>query len=137
MPGLRGRSGPVGAGTTLAVVSLALFALLSMHGWGSHDGAHQPGSAVIDAVSATQHSADHPSPMDAESDGPGGALLMELCLAVLAGPMLGIALLFARRGGRMPRTVLTGWPPPLSAPRLRSRPGWSLHCEVRCCVIRC
>ena len=138
----------------LASVAVALLGLLSMHGWGSHTGAHSmeamPESAnvIIAAGDPTRHNpsgpaagepdtseqvgAGHPAGMDSGKPvGESGAGVLGLCLAVLAGLLLGIALLLERRGVRIPRTLLPAWQPPLFSGRDRDPPDLGMLCVIR------
>lgn len=119
-----------GARVMLAAVALALFGLLSMHGWGSHAGGHAmamaPASSAVstDSGQAGDHghtAMSNPSSNDLDwrpADGPArtgghekpdgdpGDSLLGLCLAILCGLLLGLALLSARRGIRIPHWLL-------------------------------
>jgi hypothetical protein len=144
-----------GPSYALAAVAIALFGLLSMHGWSSHTGAHSmrpmPESANImiaggtpihrdhtgRAASAPDTSgkvvAGHPAAMDSGKPvGESGAGVVGLCLAVLAGLLLGIALVLKRRGVRVPRTLLPAWQPPLLIGRDRDPPDLGMLCVMRC-----
>lgn len=139
----------------LAAVALALFGLLSMHGWGSHAAGHT--MAMAPATSATtmdaDHAADHSElvltdepafepngdkPLGAASasgrEDPGsdqGPGLLGLCLAVLCSLLLGIAVLVARRGIRIPRWLLPIWPHPVFMRRDRDPPDLLQLCVIR------
>lgn len=128
----------------LAAVSLALFGLLSMHGWGSHAGGHTTamptadGAVAMESAPITGH--DHRT-MTAEGsavgtqekpDGDPGTSLLSMCLAVLAGFLLGIALLLAVRGIRIPRWLLPTWPHPVFAGRDRDPPDLLQLSVIRC-----
>ncbi len=137
-----------------AAVALALFGLLSMHGWGSHTGGHTmamaPASSAVSADSshATGHgimsgdsskgsgsrTADGSAPTGGHEkpDGDPGASLLGLCLAILCGLLLGIALLLARRSLRFPQWMLPTWTRPVFIGRERDPPDL-----LRLCVIRC
>jgi hypothetical protein len=139
----------------LAAVALALFGLLSMHGWGSHTGGHAMAMAPVSSAASMDSSQapghGHASTLDDDSkesgsqttDGsastgghekPGGdpgASLVGLCLAVLGGLLLGMALMLARCGTRVPRGMLPTWTHPVCIGRERDPPG------LRLCVIRC
>ena len=139
----------------LAAVAVALFGLLSMHGWGSHSGAHSMGATpqsanvMIAASDSGSHghsgpaasepdisgqiAAGHPAGMDPDEPvGESGAGLLGLCLAVLAGLLLGIALLLARRGVRIPRTLLPAWQSPVFIGRDRDPPSLHMLRVTRC-----
>ena len=155
MRDLRAPAGTRGARYALAAVAVALFGLLSMHGWGSHTGAHtmgatSPSANVLIAASGPlshDHSgpaasepdtsepivAGHPVGMSSEEPSENGAGLLGLCLAVLAGLLLlGIALLLARRGVRIPRTLLPAWQLPQFIARDRDPPSLRMLCVIRC-----
>lgn len=156
MRDLRAPAGTRGARYALAAVAVALFGLLSMHGWGSHTGAHTMGatspSANIMIAASGPISHDHSGPAASEPDtsepidaghpagmsseepvGENGAGLLGLCLAVLAGLLLlGIALLLASRGVRIPRTLLPAWQPPRFIGRDRDPPSLRMLCVIRC-----
>ncbi|WP_242498270.1 DUF6153 family protein [Nocardioides glacieisoli] len=144
-----------GAPFALAAVAVALFGLLSMHGWGSHTGAHSMGAmpesanVMIAASDPTRHDhsgraasapdtseqivAGHAAGWDSgEPVSESGAGVLGLCLAVLAGLLLGVALLLARRGVRIPRTLLPAWQPPLFIGRDRDPPDLGMLCVIRC-----
>lgn len=152
MRDLRAPAGTRGARYALAAVTVALFGLLSMHGWGSHTGVHSMGATPASVMSpADSRVHDHSGPSEREpgasapvvtdvpagmdSDEPvgeSGATLLGLCLAVLAGLVLGIALLLARRGFRIPRTLLPAWQPLLFIGRDRDPPSLDMLCVIRC-----
>ena len=156
MRDLRAPAGTRGARYALAAVAVALFGVLSMHGWGSHTGAHSMGAAPqsasvrIAASGPVGHSHSAPAPIERdtyeqiaaghsagsgseEPVGESGAGLLGLCLAVLAGVLLlGIALLLARRGVRIPRTLLPAWRPLLFIGRDRDPPDLRMLCVIRC-----
>ena len=155
MRDLRAPAGTRGARYALAAVAVALFGLLSMHGWGSHTGAHTMGAtppsaniaiaasgpishdhsgpAASDPVTSEPIVAGHPVGMSSEEPiGENGAGLLGLCLAVLAGLVLGIALLLVRRGVRIPRTLLPAWQPRLFIGRDRDPPSLGMLCVIRC-----
>jgi hypothetical protein len=151
----RAPTGAPGARYALATVAVALFGLLSMHGWGSHSGAHSMGAApqsanvMIPASGPTSHDgsglratepdttepiAGHPAGTSSEEpfdeNDPG---LLGLCLAVLAGlVLLGIALLLANRSVRIPRSWLPAWRPTLFIGRDRDPPDLRMLCVIRC-----
>lgn len=140
----------------LAAVALALFGLLSMHGWGSHTPGHT--MAMAPSANATMmgsgHAADHSEmsrttdpasepnegkPVSAASasghEDPGGdqgAGLLSLCLAVLGTLLLGIALLLARRGLHVPGWLLPTGPHPVIIGRDRDPPDLLQLCVIRC-----
>lgn len=155
MQDLRAPTGTRGPRYALVAVAVALFGLLSMHGWGSHTGAHSVGAtsqsaiAMIAASGAISHDhsgpaanepdtsepivAGHPAGMSSEEPvDENGAGLLGLCLAVLAGLVLGIALLLVRRGVRIPRTLLPAWQPRLFIGRDRDPPSLGMLCVIRC-----
>ncbi|HWJ65108.1 MAG TPA: DUF6153 family protein [Nocardioides sp.] len=121
-----------GTRLALAAVAVALFGLLSMHGWGSH-ATHAvtvtPQGAGL--VQASAHHAMHESPAD-HTPAPGDdGELVGMCLAVLAAALLGIVTLLVRRGVPVPRAVLRAWSHPASTGRDRDPPDL-----LRLCVIR-
>lgn len=142
-----------GARVMLVAVAVALFGLMSMHGWGSHTGGHIMAMAPANGAISTEAShapdrghatkthdgleragaqtADAADGRD-EPDGGSGAALLEICLGVLAGLLLGVALLFARRGLRLPQWLLPGWTHPVLIGREREPPD-----PLHLCVIRC
>jgi hypothetical protein len=153
---LRAPAGTRGARYALAAVAVTLFGLLSMHGWGSHTGAHSMGAtppsanlmiAGSDPVShghsgpaaserdtSEQLVAGHPARVDSEEPvGESGMGLLGLCLAVLAGLLLlGIALLLTRRRVRIPCTMLPAWQPQLFIGRDRDPPDLHMLSVIRC-----
>lgn len=152
---LRASTSAPGARLALAAVALALFGLMSVHGWGSHVGAHLMGvtpqgtHAMIGSghtgihgeaalagglrTSAEQSVADHQARMGPqEPDGESGTEFLGLCLAVLAGLLLGIALLLARRGVRTLRTLLPVGQHRIFIRRDRDPPGLRTLCVIRC-----
>lgn len=140
----------------LAAVAAALFGLLSMHGWGSHAGGHT--AAMLPATSAVStdfpQSAGHAHPTTSDGsstesgsrtvdgpapnggheqpDGDPGAGLLGLCLAILCGLLLCLALLLARRGLRVPRWMLPTWTHPVCTGRERDPPDLIQLCVIRC-----
>ncbi len=137
----------------LVVAALALFGLLSMHGWGTHAGmhaetSHTPAHAALPhgddngSVLATSHrgqAAGHATGMGADTiscdngcDGSDGMGLIGLCLAVLGGLVLGLALLLLRRRIPLTRTMLPTFQHPILLSRERDPPDL-----LRLCVIRC
>ena len=138
-----------GARLVLAAVAVALFGLLSMHGWGSHAGAHpvNAGPHDMSVMAAEGHEGAQALPSTAghvESDSPGAHLssgapvdgegggLLSLCLAILSGLILAAALFLALRGIRIPRSLAPAWPGPVFYGRDRDPPDL-----LRLCVIRC
>lgn len=155
MRDLRAPTGTRVARYALAPVAVALFGLLSMHGLGSHTGAHSMGATPPSANvrtaanapvshgnsvptaserdSSQQVVAGHRAGMDSDEPvGENGAGLLGLCLAVLAGLLLGFALLLARGGIRMPRTLLPVWQPQQFLGRDRDPPSLRMLCVIRC-----
>lgn len=154
MRDLRAPTGTRRARHALAVVAVALFGLLSMHGWGSHTGAHAMAattpSATVVATGSDPASHGHSEPAASEPDatahvvasqpagtgldepGDSGAGLLGLCLAVLAGLVLAIALLLTRRGVRIPRTLLPAWRSAVFIGRDRDPPRLGMLCVIRC-----
>ena len=144
MQGLRSAQAH-GTRLVLAAVAVALFGLLSMHGWGTHAGGagahdmsvmtaggHQD-SQLLAATAGHVESGStgaHVS-SDVPVDGEGGGLL-GLCLAVLSGLILALALFLARRGIRLPRSLIPARPSPVLYGRDRDPPDL-----LRLCVIRC
>lgn len=140
----------------LAAVAVALFGLLSMHGWGSHTGGHTvamaPASSAVstDSSQAASHGhatmtgdgskesgsqvADRSAPPGGHEkpDGDPGASLLGLCLAVLCGLLLGLALLLSRRGLRIPQWLLPTWTHPVFIGRERDPPDLLQLCVIRC-----
>lgn len=145
MQGLRTPAPGRGTRLALAAVAVALFGLMSMHGWGSHVGAHPMGAApesagvmvVMDQggphasgpVTAADSSAGHQSQIPGDEEGGG---LLGLCLAILTGLVVGIVLTLARRGIRILRNLLPAWPSGSFSGRDRDPPDL-----LRLCVIRC
>lgn len=139
------------------VAALALFGLLSMHGWGTHAGMHAEASHSLSHV-ALLHGDDHASvhatshggqqaagdaaAVDADtvscdngcggSGSDGGMGLVGLCLAVLGGLVLAFALLLMRRCIPLLRTMLPTFQHPILLSRERDPPEL-----LRLCVIRC
>ena len=136
----------------LAAVALALFGLLSMHGWGSHSPGHSMAMAPATSTTDSAHTAhsqmaamDHTSQAAgnksrgaASTDGdetPGGdhsASLLGLCLAVLTALLLGIGMLWARRTVRIPRPLLPSWSHSAFIGRDRDPPDVLQLCVIRC-----
>lgn len=139
----------------LAAVALALFGLLSMHGWGSHtpgqdmaatsatstvsmDGGHTPHSQMSVEGDHTSLAIANQARAAASTGGaemPGGdhgASLLGLCLAVLTALLVGIGLLLARRRVRIPRPLLPTWPLSVFIGRDRDPPELLQLCVIRC-----
>lgn len=149
MPQLRTAPQRRGARLALAAVAVALFGLLSMHGWGSHTGAHfveatpqshdvmlsgphtPAGTAGDDSVTAESSStaADN---LSQAPHGDGGGSVLGLCLAILTGLILGIALLMVRRNIRVLRRLTPAWPSPALYWRDRDPPDLRQLCVIRC-----
>jgi len=135
-------------GTRLALVAVAvaLFGLMSMHGWGSHAGAHPMGAGSQGVMPVMNHiGANTPASMAVDDsdgavaghqsqapDGDEGGGLLGLCLAILAGLIVGVALALTRRGIRVLSSLLPTWPSPVRYGRDRDPPDL-----LRLCVIRC
>ncbi|UMG92195.1 DUF6153 family protein [Nocardioides sp. TF02-7] len=151
MRDLRAATRAPGARLALAAVAVALFGLMSMHGWGSHTGAHLaaplPGPSAITAAThahgGTTDTGDARLVMDESSepasghptqapDGDGDGGLLELCLAILAGILLGVALLLGRRRIRLARGTLQKWSLPVFIGRDRDPPDLRRLCVIRC-----
>ncbi|WP_246159591.1 hypothetical protein [Nocardioides antri] len=142
----------------LVVAALALFGLLSMHGWGTHAGMHAGTSHSPTHVAPT-HGDDHASvhatahggqvagaaaamAVDAHtvscdngcggSGTDGGMGLVGLCLAILGGLVLAVALLLLRCCIPLLRTMLPMFRHPVLLSRERDPPD-----GLRLCVIRC
>ncbi|MFE6510565.1 DUF6153 family protein [Nocardioides sp. NPDC057767] len=141
------RTAAPGRGTRLALaaVAVALFGLMSMHGWGSHIGAHSMaaapesagvmvmadhgGSHASDPVAAADSSAGHQTQVPADDE--SGSVL-GLCLAILTALVVGLALTLARRGIRIPRSLLPAWPSAAFHGRDRDPPDLLRLCVTRC-----
>lgn len=140
-----------GARLVLAAVAVALFGLLSMHGWGSHAGAHPAGAAPQGAneLIAASHGDPHAlaatahesvatasdGPTTGQTQDPGGGKdgsILGLCLAILTGLIVGFALLMARRDIRVLRNLLPTWPNPVLYGRDRDPPDLLQLCVIRC-----
>ncbi|MGH3352003.1 MAG: hypothetical protein ACRDPS_15150 [Nocardioides sp.] len=140
-----------GARLALAAVAVALFGLMSMHGWGSHAGDHPMGAVPEGAAVMTMgHGGPHAlaatagnESVAAESDvsaagqtqapdGEGGGSILGLCLAILTGLILGFALLMARRGTRVLRSLLPTWHSPVFYGRDHDPPDLLHLCVIRC-----
>lgn len=123
---------------------VALFALFAMHGLGTHGTAghaaavtpeqHAAPGATSYASSAGENSANaagqsEPRPNDA----PGhSSWMLGLCLAVLAGLLLGLSLLRGRCRVTLPDSLLPRFDLPQLLTRDRDPPD-----PLRLCVIRC
>ncbi|WP_183093937.1 DUF6153 family protein [Nocardioides stalactiti] len=152
----RGVAGASRARSALVVAALALFGLLSMHGWGTHAGMHSDPSPAPAPVTLA-HAGDHPRGLpgahgdhgaggnvaadaaavgcddSCHGTGSGGGMgLAGLCLAVLGGLLLGLALLLVRRGTPLVRTMVPAFHHPIRLGRERDPPDL-----LRLCVIRC
>lgn len=135
-----------GARLALVAVAVALFGLLSMHGWGSHAGAHPMGAAPQGtSVMAAGHGAPQEltatageesvpaGPTDRQVPGDdGGGSILGLCLAILTGLVVGFALLMARRGIRVLRHLVPVWPEAVLYGRDRDPPDLLQLCVIRC-----
>jgi hypothetical protein len=146
MQGLRTAAHGRGTRLALAAVAVALFGLMSMHGWGSHVGAHSMGTSpesagvmvvmdhggqhASDPVAAADGSAGQQTHVPADDEESGG--LLGLCLAILTGLIVGIALTLARRGIPILRSLLPAWASASFSGRDRDPPDL-----LRLCVIRC
>lgn len=142
-----------GARYALVVACLALFGLLSMHGWGTHAGMHAETSHAPSHV-ALVHSDAHAATPDTPRHGratptsdyaascdntcgdggsDGGMGLAGLCLAVLGGVLAAaFALLLLWRCFPLLRTMLATFRHPVLLGRDRDPPDL-----LRLCVIRC
>lgn len=99
----------------------------------AYTGTHGAAASADDSASSEQRVTDHRAGTGSEEpDGESGAGLLGLCLAVLAGLLLGIALLLARRGFPGPRTLLPAWQPPVFIGRDREPPGLRTLRVIRC-----
>ena len=139
----------------LTAVALALFGLLSMHGWGSHTSGHSMATAPATSTVAMNSGHTAHSQMSVEGDhtslaiasraraaastggaempgGDHGASLLGLCLAVLTALLVGIGLLLARRRVRMPRPLLPAWSLSVFIGRDRDPPDLLQLCVIRC-----
>lgn len=145
MQDLRSPTQTGGARLVLAAVAVALFGLLSMHGWGSHAGgagahdmsvmaagAHEGPQALQSTVGHVE--SDRPGAhvsSGVPADGEGGGLL-GLCLAILSGLILAVALFLARRRIRLLTSLLPTWPRPVFYGRDRDPPDLLQLCVIRC-----
>lgn len=134
-----------GTRLVLAAVAVALFGLLSMHGWGTHAGgagAHDmsvmtaggpEGAQVVPSTAGHVESGSRGAHISSEVpvDGEGGGLL-GLCLAILTGLILAVALFLARGGIRIPRSLAPAWPSPVFYGRDRDPPDLLELCVIRC-----
>lgn len=157
MGNLRSIAGHLAARFVLVVAAVALFGLLSMHGWGTHAGMHPEvghapthvaslnDNAHVREAGATQrtHTAAETtsqgriSATACDDDCGGSDLdvgigLLGLCLAVLGGLMLALALLLLRRCIPLLRTMRPAYRYPALLSRDRDPPDL-----LRLCVIRC
>jgi hypothetical protein len=155
MRGFRARTGAPGARLAVAAAAVALFGLLSMHGWGSHAVAHpmaaaSQGTTVMTAgehdggltgraaligeeaaTATTPGVLAHGGQADAPVDGKGGPLT-GLCVAVLTALLVGIALAISRRSTRTWRGPLPWWPHFVLVGRDRDPPDLLQLCVIRC-----
>lgn len=150
MQDLRTATHTGGARLALAAVAVALFGLMSMHGWGSHAGAHPmgavPGGSTAmmaaghggsdDLSATTEDESVAPVPGGATGSqvpgGDGDGSILGLCLAILTGLILGFALLMARRGIRVLRHLVPTWSTPVLYGRDRDPPDLLQLCVIRC-----
>jgi hypothetical protein len=151
MQDLRTAARTPGARLVLAAAAVALFGLLSMHGWGSHAGAH-PVPAAPHGMSVTSGAGDmlgfptatghvttngesrspaEGHPTGVPTDGQGGDLV-DLCVAILSGLILAVALFIARRGIRILRSLIPAWPNPVLNGRDGAPPDLLQLCVIRC-----
>jgi hypothetical protein len=143
-----------GARFALGAVWLALFGVLSMHGWGTHAGTHgmtAEGAITIVAsphVQTPAHSemagrdagdlsvagSDEDNTHRAGGEEPSGQGMgwLGLCLAVLGVLLVGVPLVLLLRAVQIPGTLLAAWLRPILASRDRDPPDL-----LRLCVIRC
>lgn len=129
-----------GARLALVTVAVALFGLLSMHGWGSHAThmmeamPHAAHASMADNDPAVMPASDSPTSrhQTRAPDRGDGAGMVGLCLAILTGLLLGIAALMGRRGCRIPRGLLPTWPHPVFVGRDRDPPDLLQFCVIRC-----
>ncbi|MFC5730933.1 MULTISPECIES: DUF6153 family protein [Nocardioides] len=156
MRNLRSIAGTSRAPYALVVAALALFGLLSMHGWGTHAGMHAE-TSHSPAHIALPHGDDHTSVLATSHRGQavgdaaamntdtvscdngcggsgsdGGLGLVGLCLAVLGGLVLAFTLLLLRGCIPLLRTMLPTFQHPILLSRERDPPDL-----LRLCVIRC
>ena len=152
---LRSITGTPRARYALVVAALALFGLLSMHGWGTHAGMHAETShstthaallhhdhaAVLAAPYSGQEAGDTAAVAtdtvscddDCGGSGSGSGMgLAGLCLAILGGLVLAVALLVLRRCIPRFRSLMPVFRHPLLLGRERDPPDL-----LRLCVIRC
>lgn len=119
------------SGRTLLVVTISLFGLFAMHGWGTH-GTSAHGSAGMPRVSAAaertsvhlalhEHSdSSHPGDTNGSAPAPGHDTgLLALCLAVLGAWIAIVVPLLRRHVTLAPPAQLRYGPP--AAPRIRDR----------------
>lgn len=138
-----------GRRAALIAVAVALFALLSMHGWGTH--AVHPIPRTAEAASTHDHehgsppsrSDREPASTDAgpahasagtggDIDDPHGAGALALCLAILAGLLFSVLLLAAGQGIQVPASLLPGQCRPVRSARDRDPPDL-----IRLGIVRC
>lgn len=152
---LRSTPGASRARYAIVVAALALFGLLSMHGWGTHAGMHTETShspAQIapsqddghpDVLAAPHHNSlvSGAAPTYSETvscdDGCGasgsGTGLLGLCLAILGGLLvLAVALLVLRRCMPLLRTIRPTFRNPVPMSRDRDPPDIFRFCVIRC-----
>ncbi len=149
----RSIAGAPGTRYAVLVATLALFGLLSMHGWGTHAGMHAEASHAPAHV-VVVHSDAHASPPGVAHHGggaagsgareaacdtcgddgsDGGMGLIGLCLAVLGGVLASaLALMLLRGWPLLLRTMLPTFRQPVLLSRDRDPPDL-----LRLCVIRC
>jgi hypothetical protein len=154
MRDLRAPTGTRRARYALAAVAVALLGLLSMHGWGSHAGAHSIGVTTRSSNTTVSAPANHGGPMpvagkrddfeqilpdrsfgaaDDEPASESNPALLGLCLAVLASALLlGLAYVIAHRGVDVPRRRRPTWQPLLLIGRDRDPPDLHMLCVIRC-----
>lgn len=146
----RSISGARGARYVLVVAALALFGLLSMHGWGTHAGTHgESGHApTLVAVHGKGHHTTHAdssiAPVAAAAVGDAnpaacdggcgdtGTGLAGMCLAILSGLVLALAMIARRRRIRLLWAALKAQRYLVSLGREPDPPDL-----LRLCVIRC
>lgn len=152
MQGLRTATQTRGAHLVLAAVAAALFGLMSMHGWGSHTGAHSMGpvpqstNVMMAADYGDPHALSTMAGDESVAQGTGipttdhqtqapndeGGSALGLCLAILTGLVLGFALLMASRGIRIFRNLRPTWPNQVLYARDRDPPDLLQLCVTRC-----
>ena len=135
-------------GERWALAAVALFGLMSMHGWGSHSAQpvpvtaapvahlHAADPAVVPAGTSTAPIHEPGSPALGHNDGSGGhgdhGGLVELCLAILVGLVLTALLWVGHRGVLVLPAWLPTWPVPALTGRDRDPPDLLRLCVVRC-----